>query len=481
MYTATVAHWLLIVVCAVSVGCLSDDDDDSSPCCGGQPDATAADGSAGTIDAAEGTIDAGGGGPPVTLSVSPGAGGRITSDVGGIDCASDGTGTCQVDIASGTAVTLTAVSDTSFQLVTWNGDCAGSAEAFAFTLSANTSCGASFLEATGQIDIIDPPTSVVPHATEDDEAIMMFVERINFELPIDLIYDTHVPAQWDLLPRTTATIPAGTRVDVWFVHFDPVGVDPVAFSAEVVMPNDIIGLVLTMQGNDDADTILGLDSVIYPAPGEILRAMELNAQDQLIFHPDRRRVTMNIRTGASSDQMRIVTVADGGALPMPLQADQVEVVSAPASVALNQTESTTRIRLFDEQSGVMLASDLAVDAAAPGFIDTPAALTGGTIAAGTTVSSALIHFDAGANTILSGSYDFGRPIAGIIVQSANLDASDATLGAAATTYPAPGADATRGVELGANESIQFGSDGQSLWFSLDSAGDVDEIRVVFAD
>ncbi len=124
-----------------------------------------------------------------------------------------------------------------------------------------------------------------------------------------------------------------------------------------------------------------------------------------------------------------------------------QIVSPPPSVALNTYESTTAIRVFNERT-VNLGASLSASGMSPAGV-----MEARTLNVGLCVQSHLMHFDrAGTGNVdLTGSATFAQPIVAIIpVNLAGiLDATDAILGAAGTTYPAPG-NSTRGLELTGN-------------------------------
>jgi hypothetical protein len=161
-------------------------------------------------------------------------------------------------------------------------------------------------------------------------------------------------------------------------------------------------------------------------------------------------------------------------------------LSPPASVVPGATESDTDILLFPEATQTMLGAPVAVDISVPGFYSFPgsAPFSPGVIPAGATVDSYFLHFDRVSATgfaRLSGSATFDCPIVGVIVLTANLDASDASLGRAGTTYPT-GAAPARGLEF--EENVTLSADRLTLSVELEiqagTAGDntVDQIRII---
>lgn len=155
------------------------------------------------------------------------------------------------------------------------------------------------------------------------------------------------------------------------------------------------------------------------------------------------------------------------------------LISPPMSLDIGVMDSATTIFAINERQGIALPYDLAVDATGPGFFDSMSALNGGVIAAGTPISSHLIHMDTDLDVhgLIEATFTFDFPILGIIVTRTGLDASDVDLGFATTLYPL---SSYRGPELNAADRISLNEDGHSIWVMLQQTTEVDEIRVITA-
>ena len=154
-------------------------------------------------------------------------------------------------------------------------------------------------------------------------------------------------------------------------------------------------------------------------------------------------------------------------------------IAPPPSVVLDALESDTEIRVFNEQQGVTLLAPLAVNITAPGLYDETGDLTPGVIPAGTAVDSHLVHYDIiFVDQALSqtGTVTFRDRILGVILNDADVDASDG-LGALVTTYQPAGLQ-FRGAELDENDIIEVGCDFITL--NLESFQTLDHIRVITA-
>lgn len=129
----------------------------------------------------------------------------------------------------------------------------------------------------------------------------------------------------------------------------------------------------------------------------------------------------------------------------------VLVPEMPPSLVIKQYEHETEVRLIKEQASFELPSSISVDLAGPGgwgwgtSNDAPA----GSIAAGTTVDSYILHYDPvddAASYIFDSTVSFQGQILGVITNSGKLKSSDAIVGVPTTAYDQGGA---RGFEQGA--------------------------------
>lgn len=157
-------------------------------------------------------------------------------------------------------------------------------------------------------------------------------------------------------------------------------------------------------------------------------------------------------------------------------------------VSGDQTESNTDIRLIQEQT-LTLASDLTVDRANPyGLSGTfgPTTLADNqTIAAGTEVTSYLLHFDPIAAGTANGVYTFDQEIVGLIFQTEKLDATDALLGLSSIIYKTdPDAQTTnfRGALNEGTDQLIISADRRTIDLTMyaGAGGNMDQIRILTA-
>ena len=175
---------------------------------------------------------------------------------------------------------------------------------------------ASIASTGGAVIEVSPQESVKAGETESDTQIIVFAEQQYTELSSDLAVDI-VDAGTYTGPAATltpGTISAGTFVNSYLLHFDPV-TGKTSLSGSVTFEEPILGLIVlneepyyTLNNSDD----LGASGTTYPTRFE--RRMELiapnptNPQDQVIFSADRKTITVTVLTSARwQDQVRIIT------------------------------------------------------------------------------------------------------------------------------------------------------------------------------
>ncbi len=158
-------------------------------------------------------------------------------------------------------------------------------------------------------------------------------------------------------------------------------------------------------------------------------------------------------------------------------------------VSGDQTQSNTDIRLIQEQT-LTLASDLTVDRANPyglsGTFGPEASVGNQIIAAGTEVTSYLLHFDpVTAGTTANGIYTFDQEIVGLIFHTVKLNATDGLLGLSSIIYPTdPDAQSTqfRGALNEATDQLIISADRRTIDLTMFAGGNgsIDQIRILTA-
>src|SRR6185312_3920112 len=104
---------------------------------------------------------------PVVRSL-PSAGGRVTSDIGGIDCGSD----CVATFNAGTAVELTATADSGYVFVHWQSDACDSGSDICAHCDATPVCDVTLLAATEMRAVFrDPSRSAGAFVVSPDDTV----------------------------------------------------------------------------------------------------------------------------------------------------------------------------------------------------------------------------------------------------------------------------------------------------------------------
>lgn len=228
-------------------------------------------------------------------------------------------------------------------------------------------------------------------------------------------------------------------------------------------------------------------------PDDARASAEASCRDEGVNDPQLLAgCIIDVACASSSDEADALAKAAGDDAP-PLSASRpgeeglasglsLRHVDAPASAEGQSPPTPERCQLpqprwllaFAEAKEHTLSNDLDLDISEPGSWDDPGSWPAGTLPAGSSVDSYLIHRDPDGDTAtpLEGWVRFAQPIVGVIVSGTKLDASDATLGAPTTTYAR---GAARGLEAG--DMLRLSSDGKTLWMRLGGA-DLDHVRVL---
>src|SRR5258708_13127474 len=101
---------------------------------------------------------------------------------------------------------------------------------------------------------------------------------------------------------TPGTISAGTLVDSYYLHADPVGASQNVGqleAGEVTFPTNVLGLIVLDPGLSASDAAVGAPGTSYPPGG---RALELGSPtDTAILSPNRRTVPLTLPISTPTD------------------------------------------------------------------------------------------------------------------------------------------------------------------------------------
>lgn len=178
---------------------------------------------------------------------------------------------------------------------------------------------AGIIGTTGDVQVISPPVSVVPPQLAEDNTIHLFVEQTDIALSADVLADmtTHYTTYDPPDGRTLGTIPMGTTVSSYYIHFDPATRGGV--SGSVTFGEPILGVIAegdeaegTALTDPPGDTLgpsnfLGVGGTAYPDNDENL-GLEDGA-DRLTLY----EASLSIVFGAGSpgDRVRVLTAQTG--------------------------------------------------------------------------------------------------------------------------------------------------------------------------
>jgi hypothetical protein len=195
---------------------------------------------------------------------------------------------------------------------------------------------------TGTIVSIDPPASVVRGELESDSVMRLFQEQEDLELSGDVVVNIINDGTYDASsdPIGTETVPAGTWVDSYLLHMDPVGAPSnwVCIDGSVTFEEDIIGLILFNAQLEGSDGTLGYSATVYPASGtDAGRRVELPGEinpgtlnDVVTLSGSTLEVHLCVHS-EWSDQIRVLTPGTG---IIPVEID-IKPGSDPNSFNIN--------------------------------------------------------------------------------------------------------------------------------------------------
>ncbi len=179
---------------------------------------------------------------------------------------------------------------------------------------------------TGAVVVAAPPLSVVQGSTESNTEIKAFAERFNHVLPVAVNTNITAPGTYFVgAALTPGPVPAGTVINSYFVHFDPVGSAAINRRAvgSVTFPQEILGLVVLDATIEASDATLGAADTLYS--NELSHGVDLTlagSVDRMTLSADRRTITLDLTASTQTDHFRVITVgtpapSPGDFLPPP--------------------------------------------------------------------------------------------------------------------------------------------------------------------
>ena len=165
---------------------------------------------------------------------------------------------------------------------------------------------------TGDVLQVSPiPSDLRLDAYESDNDIFVFDEKQNLILPSDVSVDiTQAGIYNDAGDLTPGTITAGTVVNSYLIHVDPVRTATSLFTYEgsITFSNRILGVIVNAQSLNDSDSVLGIDTTTYWQSGSYwsYRGLEWTPQDEVQISISLDGMTMHLEASNVLDNVRVV-------------------------------------------------------------------------------------------------------------------------------------------------------------------------------
>ena len=183
---------------------------------------------------------------------------------------------------------------------------------------------------TGDVRYLRRAPESVKAGTFEHDSIMVFEEKAEFVLPESVQVMRGASNQQEGPEPSVAelvTLPAGTRVRSYYVHFDRVGrgKSDVESKGSITFDRPVLGMVIPFKTLAQTDAWLAHSGTTYEPGGTRLLEMRFmgwkqpNSQhpntsgrfDEVHLGPDGRTVTMDLLTGWGVDQLRVLVAVDG--------------------------------------------------------------------------------------------------------------------------------------------------------------------------
>jgi len=158
--------------------------------------------------------------------------------------------------------------------------------------------------------VFDAPVPDIEHNT----TIWAWTERVNYVLPRDVVVDIGKPGFYEKdHARNSKTIPAGTMVNCYFLHFDAVAKGPATTQGVVTVGSEILGVICLSKSQDAVDDALGFPGTTYHT-GRQSRGFENSGQDAVTLEEDLRTLTINqFHVTSPGEDVRILVRPEGEA------------------------------------------------------------------------------------------------------------------------------------------------------------------------
>ena len=164
-----------------------------------------------------------------------------------------------------------------------------------------------------RVDVDCCPIAVAESDREIDSAILVFHER-QIELDRDLYLDLLIHdvdtifGSGDATDWNSGIVPAGTEINSYFLHFDPIGQQPTSVlntTATFSFDGEILGLIIDPTSLNDTDIRLAAAGRYMTG---LLHGFNLSSPDTVTIFDDKHSVTVHMNVFRDQiSQLRIIT------------------------------------------------------------------------------------------------------------------------------------------------------------------------------
>ena len=172
---------------------------------------------------------------------------------------------------------------------------------------------------TGSATLIAAPPDVrVNIGLESDTLTPTFTEVQDFILPAALTVNITTPRTYaSVASLTPGAIAAGTLVDSYYMHSDPIGATATlrSYAGSITFDTDILGVIVFDAGFAGSNGIVGHSGTLYSAAGQ---GLELGGPDIVTLLIFNRTLTYSFGANTAADDLRIITAGTSArAVPEP--------------------------------------------------------------------------------------------------------------------------------------------------------------------
>jgi PEP-CTERM motif-containing protein len=198
--------------------------------------------------------------------------------------------------------------------------------ATAFQVLVAVTAHASAISFTGVVTPIAAPADARLNQLESDTLAHFFTEVVDHTLLAPLTADTDTPGTYPPTLLVPVVIPAGTRVDSYYLITDPVGTPNASreFIGSITFDTDILGLIVNDPTFAASNAAVGHPGTLYSNAGI---GVEIGSPDTFTLSANRRTLSFDMVSGPAADDIRIIT-----AQSVPEPATGVLVVTGLAAL-----------------------------------------------------------------------------------------------------------------------------------------------------